>query len=281
MLAKLLRARPTDPEKIEREIESLCATATEAAAELTRLEEAEREIEDAAEMAASMAATRALANRLRRLDGEIAAARERLKVARDEVREQLRLDLVAAFRPAAREFLAKAREAQAAYAAAVAAREAVGAAGFAMDYAELPVPPGIGGAALLAPDLLDQLAQAINPAPVRSKPASRIKAVPAPAPVATPAAEPVPAQAEQPAAPSPMRRRAPRRDVAGEGERRVHIMRGPIDHPRLGQLQGGDVVCMRPDEAEPLMRSGAADWISDEDVTSLDQSDAIPMKVIS
>jgi len=297
-------------DKVKRAEAALAKLNAEGAAvadEIMSLQAREDDIEDPAEMASMMAATRAARNRLRKLDAKIADARQRLATVTAERREALRVDLVAAFMPAALDFLARAQAARGAFSRLMASREAILSAGFESDYRSLPIPPAIGNAPLLAVDLLSQFEDGLRPVQrpnvdrrqslcilngnydhptlgtfqqgdtvamtpeqgvpyVASGRAAWVQEEQDPGSSAV-----SPSAVDLPPPPIPPRaKRPPLREIAGEGERLFHVLRGRLEHPRKGQMQAGDVVAMTFDEAEPLIRNGAGDWISDEEISRID-----------
>jgi len=309
-------------DKVKRAEAALAKLNAEGAAladEIMSLQAREDDTEDPTEMASVMAETRAARNRLRKLDAKIADARQRLAIVTAERREALRVDLVAAFLPAALDFLARAQAAREAFSRLVASREAVLSAGFESDYRSLPIPPAIGNAPLLAVDLLSQFEDGLRP--IQRPHADRRRSLrilngnydhptlgtfqQGDAVAMTPeqggryvaSGRAAWVQEEQdsgssavsssavdlPHAPMPPRaKRPPLREIAGEGERLFHLIRGTLDHPRKGQMQAGDVVALTFEEAEPLLRNGAGDWISDEEILRIDAAaDLGPTKEIA
>jgi hypothetical protein len=263
---RMLKSNVDKLETIEAELASLNAQGAATCGEIEELEARENEIEDPEALAAAIVATKAARNRLRRIEAQIADARDRMAIAQDKVRAKLRAELLAAYTPAARDFLAKARAAQEASARLIAAREALQEAGFSSDYRSAPLPPVVGGAALLATDLLNRFEESLNPAPrlsIAPKPRESRPSQPAPTRLPNPAEGSF-------AVPAPVARRqvkrAPLREASAPGERLFAVARDGVEHARKGRLIAGDVISLTPEEAESLMRAGAGDWLADTDI---------------
>jgi hypothetical protein len=253
---KMVRGFKADAvERIEAELAELNRQGAELAIQIEQLAAREDDLDDAGELVTASAQTRAARNRLRKLDAEIAATRDRLAAAKAAARAKLRDELLADFLPAARDFLAKARPAQEALGRVLAAREALRASGFDADCQALPMPPHINGSALLAPDLVEAFQAALDP----NYAYSRTHRAATPRRLATPAR---PAQARAPAI-----ARALLRETARDGERLVEVLRAGVEHPRKGQLRVGDVIAMPSVDAEAFIRSGAGDFFTAADQT--------------
>ncbi|MGZ5782832.1 MAG: hypothetical protein ACXWIW_10240 [Croceibacterium sp.] len=263
----MLMTKADTVEELENELARLNADGASTCAQIDDLEAHEATIEDPDALLGALAATRAARNKLARIDRDIAALRDRIAIARDAVRAKLRSELLAAFGPAAQEFLKTARATQAAFERLVTAREALAVAGFAVDYRTLPVPPGIGGAAMIAPDLLDMFEAGLSQKPTLAL-AAPVHAGPphTPSPATATIAETSAVTERRPwAEPS----RPPRRESAAKGERLFLMQRGRLDHPRKGSLQAGDIVSLAPAEAVPLIRAGTGDFVTPAEVSAL------------
>ena len=269
-------------ERLERELVKLGARRAELAEEIEGLSRREDELEDDGEFLATMAAGRTARTRLRKLDAQIAASRQRLELARDTARAKLRAELLAKFAPAARDYIAAGRAAQETLDRVIAAREALQAAGFRQEYNSLPVPPNVAGTAFPAPDLLGVFEAALDPTRRLSA------AAPAdtqPRPPKRQAArarlqhEPVSHLFESTTGSAPAAKPAIRpllRETAAEGEQLIVMIRGGVERPRTGQqLRTGDMIALSPDEATHLLRSAAADLVAVEAPGQLNTSDAV------
>lgn len=260
-IAKLIPTKANQVERLESELAALTDEAGALAKKIESLTVREGEVEDAGEMIRALADSRAAQNKLRRLDGEIADCREKLATARDAMRAKLRAELLANFTAAAGDFITKARAAQEATSRAIAAREAFQDAGFDTDYRTAPFLPSVNGAALLAPDLLDNFEAALNPA--RAAPVAKLKAVAAPRPAPPPVLGRINGQGavrldERSAPPPP--KRAVHADSAIDGEVLVIVLRDGVEHPTKGALIVGDVVSFPRDQATEMARNGAIDF---------------------
>lgn len=258
---------------LEAELRKLNAQASSLVVDIQQLEARERDAESGAEIGAAMNDRLAAQNRLRKLDARIADVREQLAAATAVARNKLCDELVADIPVAARDFLVKARAAQKALVRVFAARDAILAAGFRREHDACPVPPAINGAALLNPDLLDAFEVAISGQraqrlqPVEPSAPQRVK----PPPPLTTTQGAVNLAYEEPPGPP---RRALHRETASEGESLFAIFRPGVELARKGQLLNGDVISLTEDEALPLLRAGAGDYITADQVARVVAGDA-------
>lgn len=260
---------------LEEELDQLSAEGSRILAAAEADESAAEALEDADAILAALARAKAGRNRLKRIDVEIAATRERLDIARSEARRAELQAMRAAYAKAARAYLAAATSACEAFSQLVAAREAFPERGFSVEQAAIPVPPSLAGHAFLAPDLLENFAAELGraalgdsfklprriatPAIRLTQPHARPALFPARMidPEATAAAD-ARAAAERGAALERARvRRAPLDEPAGPGEIRLQVLRSGIEHDRLGPLLVGDIIAAPLALSPEMLRSGA------------------------
>jgi hypothetical protein len=261
-MGSLIRLKPDTVENAERELVKLLDQGAALAAEIEALAMREDELDDVGELITAQATTRAARNRLRKLDAKIKEAREHLAQAKATARAKLRAELLAQFGPEARAFLVKARALQEALERVVAAREALRSAGFATDYAILPVPPAINGTALPAPDLMAAFEAGLER--LTQEPASLPSSGRRAPPLKPATVDPTRERSGLDRARTPVRPevRAPIREIAAEGQVRVTVLRNGVELAGR-QLRVGDVVAMAPTEAEIMIRGGAVDRVGD------------------
>lgn len=263
-----IKTRLDPVERLQAELDRLNAAGAALVSEIARLADQEDDLEDETALARAMVATRAAKNRLRKIDGQVPDVRARLDVARSEVRAKLLAKLQSEHAAAGRAFLDAARPALDAGARLIAAREAVQAAGFRREYDCLPVPALIGDGIVLAPDLLEIYAAALNPkgAAPTPRPAPLIRR---PEPDRSAYARQVTTLLQPLAAPPPAR--TPLREVAADGEQLVQIVRNGVEHLRTGaQLIVGDVVAVPAQVATALANNGGGFPTTAEEVAAAD-----------
>lgn len=250
----IMKFKSDAADKAERDLSRLLDQGAALAAEIEALNDKAADLEDVADLLNTQAAAQVARTRLRKLDMKIAEARERLAQAQAAAREKRRLDLHAAFAPEAKDFLIKARAAQEALMRLVETREKFRVEGYARDYDGAPIPPAIGGIVLPAPDLLAAFEAGLNRSPLAPTP--RL-----PDPIRPPARPGLfghdPNRPGAPRPPMPVAR-SPIREIAGEGDRLVTVLRNGLE---IGdrQLRIGDIVAVSAERAEILAKNGAAE----------------------
>lgn len=293
-------------EALEAELAKLCAGAEALAGEVEKFDAAANEAVSAKEVLNWQAEAKAARNRLRHIDAAIADVRERLAAARDASRAAQLAALRAEHTRKAKDFLAKARAAWDAAKEVIGVREAFLTQGFRADYLETPIAPVQGTTVVVDPELLDtyesRLGVAVaksgrqrthlTPEPPRTLGFSgpRVWDPDADAPKQSAGSRPrisgpfevlgsVAASSiaflgrtSSPSELRPALREAP----AAPGDKLFLVHRGTIEHPRTGQrLQAGDAVAMAEDDALPLIRAGAGDFTTAEELARVDAGDAL------
>jgi len=279
------------PGSIRAELSKLRQACEVTVAEIETVQRELNTCEDEKRISGLIARERAASNRLRAIEGDIAAAVERLAVVEAIEREQQLRALRARYGDAVKAFAAKADGVISAIGEVVDALEAIGDAGFAHEFQMMPRPPIIGDGTLahgvlVRRDIVDAYVENVTAALTPPKRAVAVVPPITPVPAAIDASLPAAQRnlragdpsvgkgfwtGNEPQAPAPQRR-APLRETAEPGERLFMLIRGTLELPRKGQLQHGDVVSLRPDEGEPLVMKGAGDWVAADVVASIDAS---------
>lgn len=160
-------------------------------------------------------------------------------------------------------YLKAAQVALDAFAAIVAVRAAAINEGFAHEVQTLSLPPNINGSPLLAPDLMNAfIRKTPDTPPRRVRPIAR-----KPLKVAPHFAEVQTGVRQDNVIAQPRERRPLMREVAGDGEVVISILRAGVEVNGKGPLAVGDEVAVATGQAADLLRSGAADFAQASPVT--------------
>lgn len=261
--------------EIEEEGGKLCAHAD-------RLEDQLEVLTDEDEILRAMAGAKAARNRADVLARDLEVARDRLATARDADRVRRRDEAVANYREMLLGWLAKAHELELAARPIIAAREAFMIHGFNLEYAAAPRVPMIGQGLHFSEEVLHRVRAEVSQFGAaehvlhssigrsdralaaadraifqrvedeQAAKAPKLKAVPTP---------------EKPrtkSAPRP-KPRPLLREVAGEGQRLIVVLRSGLELPGREALRMGDIVAVSPDHGIQLINHTAADWVTESD----------------
>lgn len=282
---------------LEAQLASLSAKGAAMLEELEKRQAALADIEDDDEVLAASGRVTVARNKLRKIEAEIAEVRQKLAHARDVARVRLHADLRAAYAKVLGEFLTAAEALLPKAYKVLEAREEFFLAGFQAEHRYAPKLPRTGTALAFDDEILERVRGELEvfSAPGSYFPEDTYPRDPAIAAAARAANERVtaaavaaaaalpPKEEPKPAPPTqaPIRvslnavgtpvppRRDPLREVLGEGERVVTVLRDGIELPGKGQLLAGDEVALPVAAIVPFLRNGAVDLKDPADLAAL------------